>query len=376
MTINQDIFLYIFIAFSCFYYGLLIAVYIGLRSLQLSYSGTIDLKEDRLASVSIVIAARNEETRILPCLKSLEKLAYPEDRYEVIFIDDSSSDKTTELIDRFCKKYRNWHLIRIAKKSKQLLGKKNALLQGIAKAKGDIIFTTDADCIVPPGWIQGMVKYFKTGISMVLGYSPLQKGKGFLYRFLQFDNLFSALAAAAPTKLGYPFTSVGRNLAYCKEAYHNVGGFLALKNFRSGDDIHLTTRFRYLNNGKIDYCADADTFVETQLPSSLSDVIHQQMRKNSKTFQLTFSSIVFSLLLAVYYILLIITPIFFPEWLKTWLYLLLLKFLLENIDLVKAAKIFRLKGLIPYIPLMQILYPINIAIFSLLGVTQFYSWKK
>jgi biofilm PGA synthesis N-glycosyltransferase PgaC len=377
LTINQDIFLYIFITFSCFYFGLLIVIYIGLGRLRQFNPVENESKHGgKPLSLSIVIAARNEESRILPCLKSLEEIEYPQDKFEVIFIDDSSTDKTAEIIASFSGKHKNWRLITIEKKCDQLLGKKNALLQGIKKSKGEIIFTTDADCIVPPGWLKGMVKYFTPGVSMVMGYSPLEPGKGSLYRFLQFDNLFSAIAAAAPTKLGYPFTSVGRNLAYRKDAYHNAGGFLALKNFRSGDDIHLTTRFRYLNTGKIDYCAEPATFVKTLLPGGVNDIIHQQIRKNSKTFQLTMSSIIFSLMIAMYYILLIVLPVFFPVWFKIWFYSLIVKFLLEYINLLKAAYIFKQKSLIAYIPFMQLLYPVNITLFSLLGILQFYHWKK
>jgi cellulose synthase/poly-beta-1,6-N-acetylglucosamine synthase-like glycosyltransferase len=355
---------------------LLFAIYTGLRRLRGSIPAGKGSTPDNLASISIVIAARNEEARIIPCLKSLEKIEYPLDKYEVIFIDDSSSDRTAEIVGQFCQKHINWQLITIEKKCEQLHGKKNALLQGITRSKGYIIFTTDADCMVPPNWLKGMINYFHAGVSMVMGYSPLEQGKGLLYRLLQFDNLFSAIAAAAPTKLGYPFTSVGRNLAYRKDAYHNAGGFLALKNFRSGDDIHLTTRFRYLDTGRIDYCADPSTFVKTQLPSSLNEILHQQIRKNSKTFQLTISSIIFSLLIAVYYILLIVIPLFFPVWLKIWFYLFIVKFLLEYINLVKAALIFKQKSILCYIPLMQLLYPVNITIFSLLGILQFYHWKK
>ncbi len=361
--------IYLFLALSLIYFLILIAALVGLR--RLSTPG-----QNKIRSISIIIAARNEENRIRPCLKSLETIDYPFESYEVILVDDCSVDGTAEIIETYCQRHQNWKLIRLKEKSTHLKGKKNALFEGIARAKNEIIFTTDADCIVPSNWLKKMVCYFKDNVSMVLGYSPLISEKKWYYRLLQFDNLFSAIAAAAPVKSGYPFTSVGRNLAYRKDAYNALGGFNALKKFRSGDDIHLTNRFHQHDGGEIDYCADPDTFVQTFIPTSNEEVFQQQIRKNSKTFQLSASSIVFMSLIFVYYLLLFILPIISPATLKLWIILIILKFILEFIPLKKSAVIFKQKDLIPYIPLMQIIYPLYIIIFSLIGSLQYYHWKK
>lgn len=163
---------------------LLIAINIGLNRL-------LHPQGKKIFCISIVIAARDEEKRILPCLKSLEKLDYPKDMYEVIFVDDHSGDKTAELIGSYCKKHKNWKIIRLNEKSAQLRGKKNALQNGITQAKGELIFTTDADCIVPPHWLEKVSGYFTSGVSMVLGYSPLIYSGKWYFKLLQFDNLFS-----------------------------------------------------------------------------------------------------------------------------------------------------------------------------------------
>jgi cellulose synthase/poly-beta-1,6-N-acetylglucosamine synthase-like glycosyltransferase len=369
LTINIDILAYLFLILSCFYFILLVAVNIVLNRIN-------NPQGKQWFSISIVIAARDEEGRILPCLESLENLDYPEDKYEIIFIDDHSSDNTAELIGSFCKKYTNWKIIRLNEKSTQLRGKKNALQKGIAQANGEIIFTTDADCVVPPNWLQIMSGYFKPGVSMVLGYSPLIYSKKWYFKLLQFDNLFSAIASAATAKLGYPFTSVGRNMAYRKDAYNNVGGFLSLKKFRSGDDIHLTGRFRYNDDGFIDFCAKEETFVKTHIPSTGVEVLQQQIRKNSKTFQLSGLSILIMVMILIYYSLLISIPIIVPTWRTIWIVILVIKFLLEYLPLRKATNIFKQKNLIPIIPIMQIIYPFYIIGFSIIGTFQFYHWKK
>jgi biofilm PGA synthesis N-glycosyltransferase PgaC len=368
--ITDPLFLTItFSVFSLFYFIVLMSIYYGLKQLRM-------VQGEEKPFVSIVIAARNESRRITPCLQSLTKLDYPEESYEVIFVDDDSQDDTSVKIKNYCQARSNWHLLRIDEKSSILHGKKNALMKGIEKARGELIFTTDADCVVPAQWLHRMVPYFKPDVTMVLGYSPLMKKQGLLFSILSFDNLFSAIVSAAPVKLGHPFNSVGRNLAYRKRAYENAGGFLALKAFRSGDDIHLTQRFRDLKSGKIDFCAHPDTFVQTFLPSTFSEIFHQQLRKNSKTTKLPWPSLFFIFLVFIYYILLVIVPLLSSQLLFFWLILLAIKFTLEYLNLHKAAHIFRQKHLIPLIPVMQVIYPLYLIIFNLLGIFQKYNWKQ
>jgi poly-beta-1,6-N-acetyl-D-glucosamine synthase len=364
-----NILLILFLIFSGLYIVLLIGTFIGLSRLK-------NTKNNFQHSVSIIIAARNEEDRILPCLQSLENINYPQEKFEIIFVDDSSNDDTPKIIEKFCNNHSNWKLIRLEEKSKKIKGKKNALLNGIKQSNGEIIFTTDADCIVPPNWLRKMVNYFEPNVSMVIGHSPITQKPGIYQKILQFDNLFSSIAASAPTKLGNPISSIGRNLAYRKSAYEDVGSFLALKQYRSGDDILLTERFHYLNDGKIDFCAHPDTFVHTQPPESFSDIFHQQVRKNSKALLKSPSSILFSALLFLYYLFFLTFPIFYPKYLVLWLIIFASKFLIEFINLAKAAKIFKLSHTIKYIPFMQFIYPFHIMLFSILGIFQLYQWKK
>jgi cellulose synthase/poly-beta-1,6-N-acetylglucosamine synthase-like glycosyltransferase len=361
---------YFFLILSLVYFFLLIAVWIGLNRLKGKAT------EQTNYSISIIIAARNEEKRISPCLKSLESLDYPEDLYEVILVDDCSEDNTAELIDVYCQRHRNWKCIRLKEKSVRLKGKKNALRKGISEARNELIFTTDADCIVPSGWLKHMGSYFQDDVSMVVGYSPLLPKKKWYFVLLQFDNLFSAIAAAAPLMLGYPFNSVGRNLAYRKSSYNELGGFQALKKYKSGDDIHLTNRFHQHDSRRIDYCADSATFVKTMIPSTDKDIFHQQIRKNSKTFQLSSASITMMIFIFFYHVLLISLPFLSPIYLFSWFILVLVKFILEFIPLYKSTAIFKQPSVAPLIPLMQIIYPLYIILFTLIGSFQQYDWKK
>jgi poly-beta-1,6-N-acetyl-D-glucosamine synthase len=361
---------YLFLVLSIFYACVISWVLIGLSRLKTGFAPVTDKK------ISVVIAARNEEKRILPLLQSLEKLDYPKDNYEIIITDDDSTDGTADLAASFCNRNSNWRLIRLKRGKSDIKGKKRALNEAILKSKYDIIFTTDADCLIPVNWLKKMSAYFTENINMVLGHSPLIPGKGLWMKILEFDNLFSAITGSAPAKMGFALSSVGRNLAYRKKTYDAVGGFRSLKQFKSGDDVHLTDRFRRKNNKAIDYCADPDTFVATLPPSTKRDIFHQQIRKNSKTLKKSWPTILFSLGLFSFYLLFLTLPLFYSSILKLWIMVITIKFVLEFAALLYAAIIFKKRSLMPYLLPMQVFYPFYLLFFSFLGILQLYEWKK
>ncbi len=334
-----------------------------------------DTKKNDIRTISVVIAARNEENRISSTLESLLKIKYPEDKYEIIFVDDASSDKTSQLIQRYVAKKANWYLIQVPSKSKTIGGKKAALEKGIDKAKGEIILTTDADCTVTENWISEIAGCFETETSMVVGHSLLQRRKGWLNKLIRFDNLFSGVMVAAPTKLGFALNSVGRNMAFRKSAFNKVGGYNTLYHHKSGDDVHLTELFRKTKQGEIKFCFKKDSFTVSKQPDSLRELFHQQIRKNSKLFKKSSASIVLTLFLLAYHLVLIAYPFLYGIE-KIWIILLGLKLLSELIALIISAIRFSESRLIPILPLFQILYPLYVSILAFIGTFQLYEWKK
>lgn len=361
--------LLIFLIIALAYFGILHFVFWGLKKLPVK-------EQTDFPQISVVIAARNEAERIGPALEALEKLDYPTDKYEIIFMDDASTDNTAERIEMYCRKHGNWKLLHSQRNGDFASGKKQALKEGIAAAKGDIIFTTDADCTVTPKWLRYMSAYFEPKVSMVLGYSPIKRMKGWMNTLQQFDDLFSAIVSAAPTMWGLPISSVGRNLAYLKQTYQSVGGFDALKRYRSGDDLYLMERFNRLRNTKITFCAHPQTFVETQPPLTFRQFWHQQIRKNSKTLHRGFKASLFSLLIFVVYAFLLVFPLFMPEFFYFWLSVIGLKLIAEFIVLKYASKIFHKNWIRVYLPFFQLVYPLIITFFTILGLLQRYEWKK
>ena len=325
--------------------------------------------------VSVVIAARNEAKRIKPALDSLAMVDYPPDLHEVIWVDDNSVDATANFILDYVKDRSNWQLIKLQNKGQKFSGKKLALDTAIKQAKGEIILTTDADCRVQKDWIGAILNAFNKDTIMVLGHSLLEKKKGMLDKLLRFDNLFSGIMVAAPAKAGYAVSSVGRNMAYRKEAYIQSGGYSELVHFKSGDDVHLTELFRRNIKGKIVFCSNSESFTFTKRPDTLKEIMHQQIRKNSKLFKKSFSSILLTFFLFLYHFLLILFPFLFYQLIDLWIVLIVLKLGAEFITLFYAASVFKEKDLTGYIPAFQVFYPLYVILLGGIASLFSFEWK-
>ena len=132
------------------------------RSLGKSHTETVPL-------ASVVVAARNEAERIAGCLRALLAQNYPQDRYEIIVVDDGSTDGTGHIVREFSGEAVSVRLLRTEGSG----SKKAALSLGVAEARGEVILATDADCQVGPGWIRGMASHFADGVGMVIGFSQI-----------------------------------------------------------------------------------------------------------------------------------------------------------------------------------------------------------
>jgi len=327
-------------------------------------------------TVSVIVAARNEAGRIEITRDSLAAQDYPADKFEVIWVDDASTDATADIIRNSLKTHSNWRLLQTHRKDRSGgSGKQKALMLGVEQATGEIIVLTDADCRVPVHWLRQMVSCFDDETVMVLGHAVLEKSAGFLNRWLRFDNLFSGLMTALPTIWGVPLTSVGRNMAYRKKAYRESGGYEALAGYKSGDDVHLTELFRRRVKGKIRFCGGKGAYVSSCPPETRAEIFQQQIRKNSKLFQKSAPAILFTLVLLTYHLLLLALPFCAPGFFTVWAVGFGAKFALELMTLLIAVYKFDEKVLLPWLPLFQLLYPVYVITLGLLGSFGRFRWK-
>jgi glycosyltransferase involved in cell wall biosynthesis len=186
--------------------------------------------------VSVIVCAKNEEENVKKYIPLLAEQNYPD--FEIVLIDDASSDETLEVFEEFEKQYSNIRLVKVENNEAFWGNKKYALTLGIKAAKKDYLLFTDADCYpISKDWITAMTSQFTEDKTIVLGYGGYEKTeRSLLNKVIRFETLLTAVQYFSWAKAGLPYMGVGRNLAYKKEEFFNVNGFIEHIQVRSGDD--------------------------------------------------------------------------------------------------------------------------------------------
>ena len=230
----------------------------------------------RVPSVSIVLAARNEEAVIEKCLKTLKIQNYPKEKLEIIVIDDRSEDKTCKVASDFIKGKPQFKLILISDPPQGLTGKANALKIGIENSRGEIILSTDADCEVPPNWVSSMVSYFSDDVGLVAGFST-PPTKGWFASLQALDHLFLISVASGFAGLGIAQSCIGNNIAFRRNAYDAVGGYDGV-GFTVTEDAGLLRAIVKKTNYQISFNLTKPSLVTTRAARNLKELTSQRMR--------------------------------------------------------------------------------------------------
>lgn len=233
--------------------------------------------EDKLPSVSVIVAARNEENNILSCLESLNNLVYPKDKIEIIIVDDASTDKTNQFISDFITDKPKFILLKLIEESNgNLKGKTRAMSEGIKASSGEIILTTDADCVVNPLWAKTIASYYQDNVGLVNGYTT-QTVDGSFSGMQAIDFIYLLFVSAGTINLGKPVSCIGNNMSCRKKAYEETGGFENLP-FSVTEDFLLLNSIHKLNKYKLVYPLDVNTLVTTKPCGSIRELFKQKKR--------------------------------------------------------------------------------------------------
>lgn len=234
------------------------------------------LAEDKLPAISIIVAARNEEDNILDCMKSLDALIYPENKIEIILVNDHSTDSTGELISSFIKDKPKFKTIVPQSAIGNLKGKTNALANALKIASGEIIFTTDADCIVSPLWVKTIASYYKKNVGFVGGFTTQEDYNAFV-GMQAVDFIYLLTVAAGSINLNKPLSCIGNNMSYRKKVYDEVGGYENLP-FSVTEDFNLLMAMHKLKKYKIIYPLDAGGLVTSKACPDWKTLFWQKKR--------------------------------------------------------------------------------------------------
>ena len=333
--------------------------------------------------VSVLVPARNEANNITTLLKSLANQTYPKDAYEVVVIDDHSSDGTADVVQGFIDEN---HLTNFRVLIHQTNGikktyKKDALAFAIPQSSGEIIMTVDADCQVLPTWIASTVNKFTPKTGLVAGLitfdARFERNLFHKLQTLEFAGLvFSGVGALGND---YPLICNGSNLAYRRRVYLEVGGYEGHQHIPSGDDDLFMQNIHRQTDWEVDYNLDAAAINTTRPVETLSQFIHQRARWGSKSREYPGAG-TFFLLLSIYlfYVGVLLSP--FLWWLGkisalTLGGLLFLKMLPEYWVIHQALEVLNRKDLRRYFPVAQLFQIPYIVIAGFAGFFKLYRWK-
>ncbi len=227
-------------------------------------------------SVSVIVAARNEERNLPACLRALEELDYPPSKLQVILINDASSDATSELMHAFAQGRGNVTAIDLQAGDKRKPGKAGALAAGIEHSSGRVLLITDADCIVPRPWIRGMLRLFTPGTAVVGGLTILEPTSSAWQAIQAIDWLFLLSVASSASRAGLPVSWVGNNLAVRREDYEAVGGYERLPNTLV-EDFSLIDAVRRRGR-RCCFLPAPETVVRSAPTAGLRDLYRQRRR--------------------------------------------------------------------------------------------------
>lgn len=235
---------------------------------------------------SVIIPARNEETNIGQCLSSVLNQTYASAFFEVIVIDDHSTDDTVKIIKQLQQQHPNLrllHLHELIEGQKLNSYKKKAIEQAIKIAKGDWIVTTDADCFVTERWLEIFAAFIhKTNALFVAAPVKFINNGSFVSIFQCLDFMTLQGITAASVNNSYHSMCNGANLAYNKNIFFEVGGFAGIDNIASGDDMLLMHKIYKKYRRQVKFLLSKEVIVQTEPMPDWTSFFNQRIRWASK----------------------------------------------------------------------------------------------
>jgi cellulose synthase/poly-beta-1,6-N-acetylglucosamine synthase-like glycosyltransferase len=336
------------------------------------YTATTSTHETK---ISVIIAARNEEENIGQLLQAIKEQSYPSSLIEVIVVDDHSSDRTAEIVQQF----RSVKLIQLKEEGINSY-KKKAIETGIANSTGDLIVTTDADCLPSKNWLNNIASFKEEKESAFIAAPVVINCNTSLLQIFQAMDfmVLQGVTGAAVHKKNMSMCN-GANLAYDKKAFYDVNGFIGIDNIASGDDMLLMHKIWKQYPDKVHYLKSKEAIVSTQPMKTWKEFFNQRIRWASKAKHYDDNRIILILLLVylfnLSFLALAIAGCFCHYY---WFYLaglLVAKTIIELPFIYSVSLFFGKQSLMKYFFSFQPLHIFYTIISGLFGQFGKYEWK-
>ncbi|WP_102408089.1 glycosyltransferase [Parabacteroides bouchesdurhonensis] len=319
--------------------------------------------QSELQPVSIIVYAKNAAENLKKCLPSLLSQDYP--HYEVIVVNDGSSDETEDILKLYKNKNEHLYHTYIPHDDRYMSRKKLALTLGIKAAKHEILLFTEANCHpLSDQWIRCMTQKYQPGTEIILGFCAYGNYKGFMQKFIAYDNLRNGLQYISAALANHPYTGNGCNLSYSKKLFFQHKDYYKSFSFRANDDDLFINQVATAKNVQVEYSADSIIEmgkieqVKNWKETKTSRAATYQYYRGGQLFFYQLETISFFL-----FVLVVIASIAFGisgNWLiSVWSILLYLGlFTTKAIVLHKSAKLLQQKPITGWLPFLELIQPL------------------
>lgn len=218
------------------------------------------LPEEQLPRASVIVYAHNDAEWLENFLPTMLHQDYPD--YEVIVVDDASTDTSRNLLSDMLTHYDNLHLTLTPDHTRGLSRKKLSLMLGIKAAQGEAVLVTNANCCVTSDqWLRLMMRNFVPGTDVVIGYSHYRyksdRRAGHCYRVYDTVTVGSQYLASAIARK--PYRGVSDNLAFTRKAFFDNTGFSKNLDLRWGEDDVFLCEIAHEGNTRVELLPETMT---------------------------------------------------------------------------------------------------------------------
>lgn len=367
--------LLIFLLLLLHYLFFLQRIFRGLKNLQPNKNQNLPHE-----FISILIPFRNESENIIANLKSIESQHYPPEKYEVIYVDDFSDDNSAELLKQNIKK-NNIRVIAVPEDFSINAHKKRAVRYGIENAKGQIIVSTDADCVYNSEWLKSLMLTFDSLTGFVSGPVEFKSNSNFFSEFQKLEFAGLVLSGAGLIGAGHPTICNAANIAYRKKVFDEVGGFKDQMNLSSGDDELLMQKISKDTDFRVKFCSDKNAIVKTAANKTIGEFYQQRKRWASKGLFYRDKSLVLKLILIYSFYVGLLSQLLLGLFFNQIFFItlgvsLLLKIIFEFKILAKGKTILFNELKLKYFLMAELIQIPYIIVTGLVGAFGNYLWKS
>jgi cellulose synthase/poly-beta-1,6-N-acetylglucosamine synthase-like glycosyltransferase len=330
--------------------------------------------------ISVIIPARNEKHNVARLIDSLAQQQYPAGLWEVIIVDDHSTDETLPALLLQKHKLPNLQVMSLGGKQPVTGHKKTALATGIDAATGTLIVTTDADCTFENRWLHTIASFYeKSGAVMIAAPVKLEGKHSFLLYFQVLDFLTLQGITGAAVENRMHVLCNGANLAYEKKVFEDARGFEGINHLASGDDMLLMQKFISLHPEKVRYLKSREAIVTTAAATSWRAFFNQRIRWASKSTHYDDKKL-FRILLLVFTMNCCFVIMFFVAfWMNLGFFFffvfVLAKIIIEFPFLQSVSRFFNQTSKLKFFPLFQPVHMLYTVIAGFLGKFGKFEWK-